>query len=339
MTTPKTNSQKRRQLIFVLLLTATAWSLDDERKTTSAPMLYLEPHRRRPLAFAKAAGFLDPTFPFLRNLKDPGNIMFITIALHSGLESECVAVHLPLARGILSAPSPFINSMALIAPTLELHYWSGALPPTKKPRSKRPQRGQMDTYTFKRVLIIDDLANLVLQFLRRLPSRNSSAGQYHHCDLRPDFGSWYTRGHPYLAGAADYPHPFLPKLHYGVFLAQNFASKALQRIALGGEKRKRKRGKREGEEEDFDDESDSDRQDDDEDDTDEDAEHAQKHLAWPSEENDDGQDDDDDDDTDIDEDAEHAQRRVDWFHYLMEQVVRRANLVHPERVIELEVLG
>jgi hypothetical protein len=80
------------------------------------------------VAFAKAAGFLDPTFPFLRNLKDPGNIMFITIALHSGLESECVAIYLPLVESY-RALSPFINSMALIAPTLELHYWSGAVPP------------------------------------------------------------------------------------------------------------------------------------------------------------------------------------------------------------------
>ncbi|KAF9078628.1 hypothetical protein BDP27DRAFT_20685 [Rhodocollybia butyracea] len=60
----------------------------------------------------------------------------------------------------------------------------------------------------------------------------------HSCNSEAQFRHWFTKKKPWKGLSSHYPHPTLLQLHYGVFIAQNFAGDKFKKIALGGKCRK-----------------------------------------------------------------------------------------------------
>jgi len=174
-------------------------------------------------AFVEAANAADPTFPVLDSLSDHKNIIYIIIMLRRAIDAETVGIYLPLADKSPIDNYPDID--IITAPILELHHWTGLETTTLQEPHQKPLKMLIERINRFRLLA------------QTQDDQPPPPAAPHKCDEDAAFSSWFTSRNPYLP-SSPYPHPILLKLHYGVFVAQNFSSDQLKAIALGRKRRK-----------------------------------------------------------------------------------------------------
>ncbi|KAJ6588484.1 hypothetical protein B0H19DRAFT_1099635 [Mycena capillaripes] len=216
--------------------------------------------------FCKAATKEDPYFPDLASTDAESNILFIDLIFHRGLDGETVGICAPTTCTTQRASNgEDVRVIEVPKDGFEFHHVNTG----QRSKHKTPLR---------------DLVGRLNVMLKE-PSTAATSTARHLCGDSPRFLRWYnwaepTDSLPQPAAEGDGPHPFLLQAHYGVFLAQNWASCALRQIVLGDE------------EEDGGNESDTEEED------------------WETEE------------------EVHKADRIDWFHFILDQVIKRKELVY-----------
>ncbi|KAF7347550.1 hypothetical protein MVEN_01511400 [Mycena venus] len=185
-------------------------------------------------AFVKAAMAADPTFPIIESLSSFENILYIIVAFQKAIDHEAVGIYCPSWNvenydGNEDEDQDF-RFPNITAPLLELHHWVG--PHNRPPQHQQPLKTMINKINKLRK------QKTTTSSSGHPPEPSSSRTASHNCADSPPFALWYTHNSPYTCNTNDpsnsCPPPVLLKLHYGVFVAQKFASDELKAIALGG---------------------------------------------------------------------------------------------------------
>ncbi|KAJ7292990.1 hypothetical protein C8J57DRAFT_1267809 [Mycena rebaudengoi] len=233
--------------------------------------------------FVHAARDIDPSFPLLTGLDDPRNIIYMILVLHKAIDWEGLGIYIPIFDALDTGTS---RTTQFTSPIFELHCRAAA--------SETIQHHQLHVNEWAQ-----RFNELRLSDLETDPSRIKP----HICAEFPGLAGAYTNLNPWDVSSMD-PHPTLLKLHYGVFVAQNYASMELKAIALGGKMRKPEGNGGSG---------------------------RSGGGSGSNEEDDcDSRDDIEEDDSDEEcEEEVHCRTRQAWFHYIMDQAIRRSAMIAP----------